>query len=295
MIYSHGIHYMDTLVVPAGQTYEAVPGARVIITKTNGLPPNIENHGTLKNIWCGGTRETQQGANVYAFDNSIFDGVTLFGYYGGINGGSHINPKMLNSRFVNCGTDLLYHPIYINNFNAQENEGAIIYDNIFIGCEGYPIHLYHSPNYNDVQRNFVGGGLRCIAVEGHHNTIRDNIFWSNSEYACVWLGNDNGGSYLTFNHNLFGAATTSHYLNLPPNSIVKNNHFVGDAFQFGTSPKSIAKNKVQDYIGITHSEIMDIIENIKSTFNQNVNQLLVDNSIENLFGSLKAATLNWVP
>jgi hypothetical protein len=288
-----GIHTMDTVTVPVGETWEGQ--GRVIITRADGKPPSVENHGTLKNVWVGGTRETSEigGATISAFDNSVFDGVTLFGYYGGINGGSHINPRILNSRFVNCGGAAHYHPIYINNFNATEGQGATIEDNLFVGGEGYPIHLYHAPNWNSVRRNFVGGGLRCVAVEGHHNTVRDNLFWSNAGDRCAWVANENGCSNLVFNHNLFGAATTTHYLNYPADSIVKNNWFVGDAYPFGTNTKTLLKSELPEWIGITHNQIQVAVNALKYSFTLNPSLLLNDATIEPNFALLRGAVAEW--
>lgn len=103
MIFQQGIYYMDSVAVPVGETWEGI--GRVIITRADGRPPSIENHGAFKNIMAGGMRETSKAgcAQVYPFDNSLWDGVTLFGYWGGINGGSHVSWKVKNSRFVNCG------------------------------------------------------------------------------------------------------------------------------------------------------------------------------------------------
>lgn len=288
-----GVYVYDSVRILAGDTWEASSGARVIITRADGYAPqvDIEDNGVLRNIWIGGNRGASTA--IHPRHNVIIDGATFFGYTEGVNVADAKNVHIVNSRFVSDGDGLLLHPIYVNNFNAAEGEGTTIEDNTFIGGEGYPIHLYHSPNWNSVRRNFVGGGMRCVAVEGHHNTIRDNIFWSNTDFACVWLGQVNGTSDLIFKQNLFGAPTMSHFLDYPVGSQVIKNWFVGDAYQFGTQTHQIAKSELPAYIGVTHNTIQGAVNALKASFTQTPAQLLNDATIEPNFDILKGAVEVW--
>lgn len=292
-VFQSGVYVMDDVHVLTGETWESAPNARVIITRSNGYPPTVrlEDNSVLRNIWIGGARGGQ--AYIHPRHNAILDGVTVFGYNEAVNVADAKNVKIVNSRFVNTGDGLLLHPIYVNNAGAVEGEGTTVEDNIFIGGEGYPIHLYHSPNWNSVRRNFVGGGMRCVAVEGYHNTVRDNIFWSNSDFACAWVGDDNGTGSLVFKQNLFGAPSTSHWLDYPSDSLVAKNWFVGDAYSFGTQPHEIAKSELPTYIGVTHNTIQGAVNALKTSFAQTPAQLLADGTIESNFDIFKNAVEMW--
>ena len=290
-----GIYTMDVVTVNASETLEGV--GRVIITRADGKPPSVEIGvgATLKNVWIGGTRETalENSAHIHPATNAVLDGGTFFGYYGGVNCGDSYGQCLKNCRFVNCGTQLLYHPLYVNQFRAQAGEGVLIQDNVFVGCEGYSIHLYHSPNYCTLLRNFIAANGHGIAIEGNYNAAKYNIIWQNYTASCAWLGQDNGTSNLTFRQNLFGYATTTHWLDYPADSKVGKNYFVEGATPFGNNPITIQRSMVGYYTGYTSVQLNQAVNNIKTSFNAPLINLLADTSIESNFAVCKLATLNW--
>ena len=290
-----GIYYMDVVTVAPGDTLEGV--GRVIITRADGKPPSVEIGvgATLKNVWIGGTRETvlENSAHIHPATNAVLDGVTFFGYYGGVNCAPGLSQVIQNCRFVNCGTQLLYHPIYCNSYTAQAGQGVLIQDNVFVGCEGYSIHLYHSPNYCTILRNFIAANGHGIAIEGNYNTAKYNILWQNYTASCAWLGQDNGTLGLTFRQNLFGYATTTHWLDYPADSKVGKNYFVEGATVFGNNPITIARGLVDNYTGYTSVQLNQAVNNIKTSFNAPLANLLTDSSVESNFAVCRMATTNW--
>ena len=294
MILQAGIYTMDTVTIADGETLEG--SGRVIITRSDGKPPRVVvgAGATVRNVWIGGTKDTADNAIVALETGATLDNVTLFGYYGGIGCGTNHSQVIQNCRFVYCGTGLLYHPVYVANSAAGAGEGVLIQDNVFVGCEGYSIHLYHGPNYCTLLRNFIAANGHGIAIEGNYNTAKYNIVWQNYTASCAWLGQDNGTSNLTFRQNLFGYATTTHFLDYPADSKVGKNYFVeGAAAVFGNNPVIIARGMVDDYTGYTSVQLNKAVNNIKTSFNAPLTNLLTDASIESNFAVCKLAATNW--
>ena len=81
MILSSGIYQMDSVTIPAGETWDA--SGRVIITRSDGKPPSvyIGNGATVRGIWFGGTRETSGSAVVNIGADAVFENCALFGYW----------------------------------------------------------------------------------------------------------------------------------------------------------------------------------------------------------------------
>ena len=65
-----GIYTMDVVTVAPGETLEGV--GRVIITRADGTPPSVEigAGAVLRNVWIGGTRQTQNNAGMYLLDDA---------------------------------------------------------------------------------------------------------------------------------------------------------------------------------------------------------------------------------
>lgn len=289
MIFQHGIHILDALTVPTGETYEAAAGARVIITRSNGQCPVIENHGTLKNIWIGGTFTD---AGVYAFDDSIYDGVTLFGYKQAINSGSHNRAQVINSRFVKCGDGDFYHPIYVSNPHTVGN-GMTIADNLFVNCDGYSGHFWNDSlggtHYNAFERNFING-LWGLAGRGNYNTFRDNIFWDVEQHA-LYLDTCES---LVCNHNLFRACIPALLVNA--NGTIKNNAKCGGTLTpFGTGFDTYTKSELKQQKNIDVDTVNLACAALAVSFGQSVTALLNDATIEGNFTVLRNAVSAWTP
>ena len=282
-----GIYQMDTVTVAPGETLEG--NGRVIITRSDGKPPTIYNNGTLRNVWIGGTRETDEatGAPFQCGDNAVFEDCAFFGYFGGLNVAGAKGVRVSNCVFANCGTDNFWHPIYINNYNAQAGEGTTFERNIIVGGEGYAIHLWHSPNWNNLYNNFVAAN-RGMAQQGNDNIWTRNVFWSNGKYPCVYI---DVGARLKFTWNLVGAVTTNHILNTPTDATIRNNGFISPAVPFGKSPQTY--DNVRGLLGYTQASITNSVTALVAAFTQTPQALLIDTSVDTHTDKLRYVLAHW--
>ena len=283
----NGVYVMDTVTVADGDTLEGV--GRVIITRADGTPPHIYNNGTMRGVWVGGTRETLEAsaATFQCGTNAVFEDCAFFGYFGGLNVGSAKSARVSNCVFANCGTDNFWHPIYINNYMAQAGEGATFERNIIVGGEGYAIHLWHSPNWNNLYNNFVAA-WRGMAQQGDDNVWTRNVFWSNGHYPCVYIDT---GARLKFTWNLIGAVTTTHILNTPTDAIVRNNGFISPAVPFGKSPQTY--DNVRGLLGYSQASITNSVTALIASFTQTPQALLADTSIDTHTDKLRDVLAHW--
>ena len=287
MILQSGIYYMDVVTVNAGETLEGV--GRVIITRADGNPPRVVvgAGATVRNVWIGGAKDTGDNAIVAMETGALLDNVALFGYYGGIGIGSAKGARVSNCVLANCGTDDLWHPIYISNSAAQAGEGTTFERNIIVGGEGYAIHLWHSPSWNNLYNNFVAAN-RGMAQQGNDNIWTRNVFWSNGKYPCVYIDT---GARLKFTWNLVGAVTTTHILNTPTDATVRNNGFIAPAVPFGKSPQTY--DNVRGLLGYSPASINNSVTALVAAFTQTPQALLADTSIDTHTDKLRDVLAHW--
>ena len=283
-----GIYAMDSITINAGDTLEGI--GRVIITRSDGKPPRVVvgAGATVQNVWIGGTKDTGDNAIVAMETGVSLDNVALFGYYGGIGIGSAKGARVSNCVLANCGTDDLWHPIYISNSAAQAGEGTTFERNIILGGEGYAIHLWHHPAYNTLHNNFVAAN-RGMAQQGNDNTWTRNVFWSNGKYPCVYIQAE--GARLKFTWNLIGAVTTNHILEIPTDATVRNNGFIAPAVPFGKSPQTY--DNVRGLLGYSQASITNSVTALTASFGQTPQALLIDATIDAHIDKLRDVLAHW--
>lgn len=165
-------------------TIKADTNARPIIVRQNGDTPIVSlwDHTRVEGIWFGGNTNASQQQSITLGNYSEVVNNTFFNFYGAINEGGQTHNVISGNRFINVGAENRYHAIYINNFNAQQGEGALIEKNIFIGYNGgaagggYATHLWHEPKYVTIRNNFYGDVYYGIVADGVNNTVEDEIF-----------------------------------------------------------------------------------------------------------------------
>ena len=300
---------MKTVLVTTEQvtrSMRAPRATRVLVTRPDGLAPqvNIPAGGVLRGVWLGGFSSTlkpgalteiQIGADV------VIENCVIFGYTEGVNVAGGKRAVLRNNLFVHCGHAHYSHPIYINDMTAQEGEGTRVEGNIFLGCEGYSIHLWHNPPYNSIQQNFIAHAFGGIAQQGHHNTFRDNVVWSNSSptpsiagFSCpsAYLAD---GANLNFSHNLFGRDTRNALLETDADALIRNNGFFEGrgCAPFGTSPQVYSARNLKLMLGMSRVQIDEVIASVLAVFGQGVNALLEDETILPNAEKLRAAVNAW--
>ena len=180
-------------------TIRAASGERPIITRENGFPPYVylKNMTRVEGIWFGGTADSTNTPFNVSNDDEVVSCV-FWGYYQGIDDASKHN-LYANNLFVNCGRGVYYHPIYITGRSPSWDSCTTVRRNVFVGGEGWAIHLWHGPTYVRVENNFVGNANHCFASDGVPVIARDNIFWSNTQQPTLMIAGD-----MTLTHNLIG-------------------------------------------------------------------------------------------
>ena len=280
-----GVYLMDTVTVADGETLEGV--GRVIITRADGIAPTIYNSGTIRGVWFVGTKPNTETHVIQCGDGALFEDCAFAGYYGGANVAGAKGVRVSNCVFANCGTDNYWHPVYINNYMAQAGEGTTFERNIIVGGEGYAIHLWHSPNWNNLYNNFVAAN-RGMAQQGNDNIWTRNVFWSNGKYPCVYIDT---GARLKFTWNLIGAVTTNHILNTPTDATIRNNGFISPAVPFGKSPQTY--DNVRGLLGYSQASITNSVTALVAAFTQTPQALLIDTSIDTHRDKLRDVLAHW--
>lgn len=292
VIWQDGITYGETFIIPANTEWQAAAGARPILTRSNGYPPDVQlmDGATARGLWFGGTRGL---ANFWTGDDSTLDGNVIWGYFQAVNAGSHNRVTITNNRFVRNGRDPFDHPIYISNPHTAGN-GVVIEDNLFVANEGYSIHLWNDAlggtHFNSVRRNFIGGASFGIAARGDENKIRDNVIWSTTDLHLFSFDNDNG----SFNHNFIGSETIPALLMENDGTVINNNWFVQPAPLYGANPHKVKRIDVVNYLGVPAYQLDDTIESLDAAFSQSAIAIHANTQIETWFAILDTARENWV-
>lgn len=258
-------------------TVKAQTGTRPILTTASGTPPSIilRARTTLDGVWLGGGRTATDTALTHGND-CIIQNCTFFNYYEVINEGASTRDQYLSNRFVNCGTGLLYHDIYISNMSAAAGQGAVIRNNIHVGGEGYKIHLWHDPKYTTIQNNFSAGRYD-IVVQGDGHTVDHNIVW------CCWLW-PNAPTNSTVSKNVVGpVAQYGTQGGMGAGSTSDGNISVAPAATWGTNPTQWTQGQWQANAGYSVAQIDDTVNNLTDAFLQSTANIWIDNGIEPLF------------
>lgn len=282
------IQTAEAVNVQVGELFNRLQ-TRIIYTRANGTAPSVYNYGVIRGAWFVGTSKPPTETHVVQCqDNAVFDSCVFAGYYGGINIAGGRNVAVRNCAFINCGTDELWHPTYVNNGDAQQGEGTLMERNLVIGGQGYALHLWHDPAWNTVRNNFVAGN-RALAQQGAHNVWSKNVIWANGKYPCAYIDN---GDALRFERNFFGQMTTPHILNLPANATIDRNAFVNGVRMFGTNARAIAKADIVKFLGYTPARINAAVTYLKAAFAQDLQNIEANTAIADemnvLFGALDA-------
>ena len=286
-----GIYTMDVVTVNAGETLEGV--GRVIITRADGTPPSVEigAGAVLRNVWIGGTRQTQNNAGMYLLDDATADGCVFFGHYGGFSVGGHVRGRVVGCAFVNVGAGDYYHPIYVSQPTANAGDGCTISGNLFLGCEGYAVHLWNDSlggtHYNNVSNNFIGACHRGIVSKGHDNIIARNVLWStDSTHSFLSIG-----AALKWTWNLYGAQVGQLLNQSDSDAVIRNNGFIAPTPTFGKSPQ--VYDNVRTLLGYSQASITNSVTALVASFTQTPQALLIDTSIDTHKDKLRDVLAHW--
>lgn len=294
---------MKTVLVTTEQvtrSMRAPRATRVLVTRGDGLAPmvSIPQGGTLRGVWLGGVRGAL--TEIQPEDDVVIENCVFFGYAEGINVADSKRVVIRNNLFVNCGAGFYSHPIYINNTNARAGEGTLVEGNIFLGCAGYSIHLWHSPGFNIVRNNFIADADCGIAQQGSDNDFYNNIIWSNCvpadplpnyKYPSAYLAD---GARLKFRHNLFGRDVEAALLHNDQDALIRNNGFVANGITpFGNSPQVYAVKDLKELLGMSRVQVNNAAWDVQAAFGQDANALLVDETILPNAEKLRSAVNAW--
>lgn len=297
-----GLYTMDAMTIPAGVTMRPATGARPIISHTDGKPPTVHlNAGaTLDGIWIGGAKAATERA-ITLNNGATVQNCTLFGYYGGIAEGGNTNHQFINNRFVECGTGEFYHDMYISEGHAAN--ACTIQGNIFIGGEGYKVHLFNGvnnayPSNVKVLNNFFGDVQWGVAVYGQGHTLQDNVLWSciGIENALVTVNLD--GTF-DFDHNVIGLATTRIQYSGSAGQSADSNAIVDGApaetanDPLGTNLVVWQEADIVSNLGNSSANIQAAVDALEAAFAQTVQQVHDDATIEGHFTTLRNALNMW--
>lgn len=224
-------------------TIQAANGMKPLITSLTNTPPKLDCKCNINGLWMGGTRETEVRGVIFVADNITFSNNTIFGYWDCVNEGSHTGITYQGNRFINCGGDGLWHSLYISGAGSN----AKVYDNIFLGGQGYHLHCWHDASNVDIQRNFFGGGNTShgltpdsdvvydawqMVIQDITHIAQDNVHWNHVPWHGARLTiNFSAGSILhsLFAHHTFGSGKWNHDTNDATHTFDRNG-LVGDVF-----------------------------------------------------------------
>lgn len=273
----------------SGATIQAAAGARPIITNNDGAPPavNVQSGTTLRGLWFGGTKDVDDKPVVVASD-CVLDGCTFFGYYEALVEGAGTRNHYTANRFVNCGTGNLNHSLYISNFNALPGEGARVSDCIFIGGEGYGLHLFHGPTNCDIRRNFFGDCKFCLVLDGSGHVAQDNVIWSSHGGLSVFL---TATAVYEYRHNIKGPGANDIH-NESSDQVIDNNAFV-DCPTLGTNPQTWAATNNAAHVGQSQAAIDAAVVAIEASFAASAATIRADSTIESNFALLAGVVTTW--
>ena len=271
-------------------TIEAVDGSRPIITHADGFPPGIAipTNMNIYGIWFGGERPVAMSGSrtIVMQKTALLEDCTIFGYINGIqNGGDAHGNTYRRNRFARCGYQLYWHPIYVANGNASsESDGVLTEDCIFIGCEGYSVHYYHEPSWGVAQYNFIGNALYGLAVQGDMSgpvSGNRNIIWNvtgNALYNATPLG--------ACDHNVWKGVANA-------NQAEDSNYFVSPVPIAGTNPVVWQESDVAVNLGNSSANIDAACDALEVAFEQSVEAIHADPTIEGNFTILAAVVTAW--
>lgn len=292
------VAFMDGIYEVSGEfsdlevsgTFLAHTGSRPIVTRSDGSPPSIsiQSGAVVRGMWFGGIRpESDDGARTITVGSGCtVEDCTLFGYIDGIQNGADAHGNVYSrNRFVNCGYQLRWHPIYIANLNsAGPEDGCLVEECIFVGCEGYSVHLYHQPSYGLAQYNLIGRALYGLALQGDQQgpvSGNRNIIWGVTNtplYNSTTLG--------TCDHNVWQGCSK-------PNAPDDHNYFVSPVPTAGTNPVVWQEADVVANLGASSAAIDAAIAALITKFGQTTQQIHDDATIEAEFAVLKSVIDTW--
>ncbi len=289
------IYAVDRLTVPAGVTLQAASGARPIVMRADGRAPTvvIGDHCTVDGIWFGGTLKDDVMTGWNVLDDAVVRSCTFFNYYGVIAEGGHTRIRYQGNRFVNCGTGSYYHGIYISNSLALPGEGAQIVGNLFLGGEGYQIHLWHNPANTAIRNNFSGDAQWSLVLNGPGHVAERNIIWGSRGTAGARLSMFFSPGAYRFDGNLIGPHCFDGAWANPAGCTATGNAFVAPRKPFGDKPLAWQEGDVLANLGRSSAEIDAAIAAIEKAFAGTVAEIHADQSIEGNFAVLADVLARW--
>jgi hypothetical protein len=246
---------------PANTTITAAAGARVVITDSEGGPPNLAlNEGvTLRGLWMGGTKD----ANEYAIEmgsDCVIDQCVLFNYRQGIGEGAGLRNTYTDNAFIDCGVAPLSHAVYISGDDTPEGlrKDALLTGNLFVSCPSYSVHLFHRPTHCTVERNLFARSTWAMVDEGSGHVIRDNVFWSSTSILLNAIGDDT-----VFEGNVIGVVNGSIGT---PATMTGNKYIQRNAHAADTAPVPLSFEAAAALLGYPNGHIEDALDAVDERF-----------------------------
>jgi hypothetical protein len=271
----------------------AATGERPIVTRKNGFPPYVFLYDMtrVEGIWFGGVTDSVNTPFTMSSDDEVV-GCVFWGYYGGINDASRHNLYDSNI-FVGCGRGELYHPIYLSGSCDSWERCTTVRRNIFIGGEGWAIHLWHQPSYVRLVNNFTGKVQHALGSDGNPVIAQDNIFWSQATQPMILIRGD-----MTLTHNLVGGKHTYYEYRDPAaiSVVADRNNFIEPASPggpFGTHAVRWSEPSSMEYLGVSASALDSAVTELQYLFSQPASTILTDQSFASSIAAIHAAIDVW--
>ena len=281
---------------PAVMTvYKAAPGARVIITTPANTPPDIylRDYMRLEGLWIGGARQTADLTGIYLGGSPISHwkqlvNCTIFGYYGAVKASETEYALFQGNRFVHTGGGTYYHSLYISSNDpfpgpaGTATQHNIVDNNLFVaGGDGYAVHFWHNNHTNIITRNFVATHGYGIVHDGSDALVANNLLWRTTNEA-MWMP----GTHEYIVNNVFGAH--AYFAGSSSTNTARNNAFeTGDA-ALGTGIINLTPlGQETTQLGLSAAAIDAAIATIDNAFNDSVDAIFADITIEPAFATLK--------
>jgi hypothetical protein len=309
LILTDGIYPITLPVLETRCNLIADRGARPVLVRTNGYTPSIlcYEDTIIDGLWFGGARDETTERGVVQFRQRVlFRNNVLWNYYGGMNdGGGGMSNMFRRNVLVNCGTAFKHHPLYVNNSNPLHT--AYVVGNLFIGGQGWHIHLWGGPTNTLVDGNFSADADYCLAFQGSNNICSNNVWWkptspgypinvansgplANNIYRRNFHGQIVQASPVGSHMDWFGAwnwdgrgvtASNNHYINPPKSQEADKN------------PVNVPPGSEATYLGKTAAEIDAAVNALKAAFTGTPQQVHDDTTIAGHVAVLQSVINKW--
>lgn len=277
------------LTIPAATTVMAHPGARVIVTRSDGtcVRPKQGDGSRVEGIWFIGQRTPGDGVRIGATCGShcLMYANFYVGYTDSFSEGEELGNQWLECVWMFAGEGSKHHGLYIND-NADlvstPMEGPHIIGNLFLAqLGGYALHLFHHPVFAHIERNFIHSHRMGIAAQGEGHLLTNNVIWRGrvQPYSDgqVFRGNLHG----PYRHWM--GASGAHF----------EDEISLGAGEVGVNPSSISALELERRTGYTVAEVDEAIQRLEEGFTAEIASIYANGTLEQDLQVVDAVRENW--